>query len=82
MTTAPQTPAKKPGAIRIGVVTPKAQMGGTGPGANSVPEAVRALIVQYLSGPVLEVTPIAAMLRSKSRRSYSRRNATSCCIQP
>jgi len=61
MTTAQQTPAKKPGAIRIGVVTPKAQMGGSGQGANNVPEAVRALIVQYLSGPVLEVTPIVAM---------------------
>ncbi len=61
MTTAQQTPPKKAGTIRIGVVTPKAQMGGTGPGANNVADAVRTLIVQYLSGPVLEVTPIAAM---------------------
>ncbi len=53
---------KKAGTIRIGVVAPKAQMGGTGPGANNVADSLQTLIVLYLSGPMLEVTPIAAML--------------------
>ena len=49
---------KKPGVVRIGVMQPKAQMGG---GAN-VAEPLRSIIVQYLSGPMVEIAPITAML--------------------
>ena len=59
----PLTP-KKPGVIRIGVVEPKAQMGQGNSGSN-VAEPLRAMIVQYLGGPTIEVLPIAAMLPSQ-----------------
>ncbi|MGH9454347.1 MAG: hypothetical protein ACRD2O_10315 [Terriglobia bacterium] len=55
---------KKPGVVRIGVVEPKAQMGQGNSGAN-VAEPLRAMIVQYLGGPAIEVLPIAAMLPSQ-----------------
>jgi hypothetical protein len=52
---------KKPGIVRIGVVQPKAQMGQGNSGAN-VAESLRLVTIQYLSGPALDVIPIAAML--------------------
>lgn len=55
---------KKPGVVRIGVVEPKAQMG-QGNSGNNVAEPLRATIAQYLSGPAIEVTLIAAMLPSQ-----------------
>lgn len=51
--------AKKPGVIRIGLVQPKIDMGS--PAANS-PDALRTLIAQYLAGPAVEITPMAAMV--------------------
>ncbi|MBZ5605040.1 MAG: hypothetical protein LAO79_22305 [Acidobacteriia bacterium] len=60
-TTAGALGPKKPGTIRIGVLTPQAQLAQNGSGAN-VTEPLRATIVRYLSGPMLEVTPIAALL--------------------
>ena len=55
---------KKPGVVRIGVVEPKAQMGQGNSGIN-VAEPIRSTIMQYLSGPSLEVIPLAAMLSSQ-----------------
>jgi hypothetical protein len=52
---------KKPGLIRIGVLEPKAQMG-AGNASGNVPEAIRTTLIQYLSGPMIEVTPITAKL--------------------
>jgi hypothetical protein len=52
---------KKPGTVRIGVVEPKAQMGQGNSGVN-VAEPLRAVTIQYLSGPAVEVIPIAAMM--------------------
>ena len=58
------TGQKKPGAVRIGIVQPNAQMGQGNSGAN-VAEPLRAVIIQYLSGPSLEVVPISAMMPSQ-----------------
>ncbi len=48
---------KKPGVIRLGLLQPKMEMG-----AAASPEALRTLLTQYLSGPQIEVVPIAAMV--------------------
>jgi hypothetical protein len=56
-------PPKKPGIMRIGVVQPKQV--GQGSSAINVSEPLRAAIIQYLSGPAAEVTPITAMLSSQ-----------------
>jgi hypothetical protein len=56
-------PPKKPGIMRIGVVQPKQVAQGTSP--VNVSETLRATIIQYLSGPTVEVTPITAMLPSQ-----------------
>jgi hypothetical protein len=61
---APAVPApieKKPGVVRIGVVMPKAQLGqgAQGPAAG---EPLRAMLVQYLAGPSVEVMSILALL--------------------
>lgn len=52
---------KKPGVVRIGIVMPKTQLGqgAQGPAAS---EALRAILAQYLTGPSIEVTSIAALL--------------------
>jgi hypothetical protein len=55
---------KKAGVVRIGVVEPQAQMGQGNSGAN-VAEPIRSTLVQYLSGPSLEIVPLAAMLSSQ-----------------
>jgi hypothetical protein len=54
----------KKAAIRIGVAQPKAQMGQGNSGAN-VAEPIRAMIIQYLTGPSQEVVPIEAMIPSQ-----------------
>ena len=56
--------AKKPGVPRIGVVQARAQMGQGNSGAN-VAEPLRQTMIQYLSGPQLEVTPLDAMIPSQ-----------------
>lgn len=55
---------KKPGAIRIGVVQPKAQMGQGNSGVN-VAEPIRGMISQYLNGPSQEIVPLSAMISSQ-----------------
>ena len=55
---------KKTGVVRIGVVAPQAQMGQGNSGIN-VAEPIRTTIVQYLSGPALEIVPIAAMISTQ-----------------
>ena len=52
---------KKPGMIRIGVVTAKTQMGQGSTGYNPG-EAIRNSIVNFLSGPAIEVTPLTSRL--------------------
>ncbi len=49
---------KRPGVIRLGLVQPKLDMGTPG----GVPEGLRTLLMQYLTGPQIEVVPIAAMI--------------------
>jgi hypothetical protein len=49
---------KRPGVIRLGLVQPKLDMGIPG----AAPEALRTLLTQYLTGPQIEVVPIAAMI--------------------
>lgn len=56
---APAQNPKKPGAIRIGIVQPRMDMGPAGANAG---EALRVLLSQYLSGPTLEAVPLTAML--------------------
>jgi hypothetical protein len=62
-TTAPATaPAAAPaaaGTIRIGVVTPKAQLG-QGNTGQDVAAPVQQLIMSYMAGPVLELVPLQA----------------------
>lgn len=56
--------AKKPGAIRIGVAQPRAQMGQGNSGAN-VSEPIRGMIMNYLSGPMLDVIPLTSLLQAQ-----------------
>jgi hypothetical protein len=56
------TPPKKPGTLRVGITTPQAQMGQGNSATPNVAEPIRALVVQYLSGPALDVIPLAAMI--------------------
>lgn len=55
---------KKPGTIRVGIAQPKAQLG-QGNSGNNVAEPIRAMIVNYLSGPMIEVTPLVSMLATQ-----------------
>jgi hypothetical protein len=55
------TGAKKAGAIRVGVVMPKAQMGKSFEGVDAA-EPVRNTILKYLSGPAIEVAVIESRL--------------------
>jgi len=57
---------KKAGMIRIGVMEPKAQLTQNGQGAN-VAEPLRNLMVHYLSGPMLEVVSISAVLAQQAQ---------------
>lgn len=51
---------KKAGVIRIGIAMPKSQLGQTqGPTAG---EPLRIMLIQYLTGPTVESTEIAALL--------------------
>jgi len=51
---------KKPGIVRIGIAMPKAQLPqAQGPTAG---EPVRVMLIQYLTGPSVEATEIAALL--------------------
>lgn len=51
---------KKAGIVRIGIAMPKAQLGqAQGPSAG---EPLRVMLIQYLTGPSVESTPIAALL--------------------
>ncbi|HEU4594713.1 MAG TPA: hypothetical protein VFS10_06060 [Pyrinomonadaceae bacterium] len=50
---------KKPGVVRIGVVMPKAQMG-QGASGMDVATPVRNTLVQYLSGPAVEIAVLDA----------------------
>jgi hypothetical protein len=50
-------PEKKPGMVRIGVPGPAAQMGQPG---QDVGGLLQTMLIQYLSGPMIEVTPIFA----------------------
>ncbi len=59
--TGPSVGPRKPGTVRIGVVQPKAQMGQGNSGVN-VAEPLRVIVMQYLSGPAVQVIPIAAMM--------------------
>ena len=52
---------KKPGMIRVGVVTAKTQMGQGSTGYNPG-EAIRNSIINFLSSPAIEVTPLASHL--------------------
>ncbi|HEV2577631.1 MAG TPA: hypothetical protein VGU25_10510 [Acidobacteriaceae bacterium] len=60
-TAAPAAPGeKKAGIVRIGIAMPKAQFGqAQGPSAG---EPLRVMLMQYLTGPSVESTPIAALL--------------------
>ncbi len=61
--TAASTP-KKAGAVRIGIVTPKAQM--TGSDAARAAEAVHNTFANYLNSPTIEVVTLAARLPSQA----------------
>ena len=51
---------KKAGVLRIGIAMPKSQLGQTqGPSAG---EPLRVMLIQYLTGPTVESTEIAALL--------------------
>ena len=52
---------KKPGVVRIGIVMPKIQLGQRAQGPTAG-EPLRAILAQYLTGPSVEVTSIAALL--------------------
>lgn len=54
--------AKKPGVQRIGVVLPEAQMGQGQAALTNVAEPVRAELIQYLSGPTVEVVPLTSRI--------------------
>lgn len=58
------TGVKKPGVVRVGVVTPKAQMGQSFAGVE-VAEPVRAILLQQLNAPAVEVTAINATVQSQ-----------------
>ena len=55
---------KKAGAVRIGIVTPKAQL--TAGDAAQAAEAVRNTFASYLGGPTVEVVALAARLPSQA----------------
>jgi hypothetical protein len=55
-------PAKKAGIVRVGVLAPDAQVIQSQAGAAKIPEFLRALIVNELSGPLVEVIPITSMI--------------------
>ena len=57
---APSIGPKKPGVVRLGVVTPQAQMGEPDSATSGLAESVRTLIIQSLAGPAVEVMPIGA----------------------
>ena len=52
-------PAAAPGTIRVGIVTPKAQLG-QGNTGQDVAAPVQQLIMSYMAGPVLELVPLQA----------------------
>lgn len=52
---------KKPGVVRIGITMPKTQMG-SGAQGPTAGEPLRAVLMQYLADPSVEVIPIAALL--------------------
>jgi CheY-like chemotaxis protein len=56
--------AKKAGAVRIGIVTPKAQM--TGSDAARAAEALRNTFAKYLNGPTIEVVALTARMPSQA----------------
>jgi hypothetical protein len=56
---APNAP-KRPGAVRIGIVMPKAQL--TSGDARAAAEAVRNAFAGYLNGPSVEVVALTALL--------------------
>ncbi len=48
-------------AVRIGIVTPKAQLG-QGNAGQDVADPVRVLIMSYMAGPALELVPLQARI--------------------
>ncbi len=56
------SPTKKDRMVRIGVLTPDAQLMQNSPGGAKVPESLRALIVSELSGPLVDVISITARI--------------------
>ena len=57
--TAAPAPAAVPATIKIGIVTPKAQLG-QGNTGQDVAAPVQQLIMSYMAGPVLEIVPLQA----------------------
>jgi hypothetical protein len=55
---------KKPGVVRIGITMPKTQMG-SGAQGPTAGEPLRAMLMQYLAAPSVEVIPIAALLQEQ-----------------
>ncbi|HWQ35036.1 MAG TPA: hypothetical protein VNQ79_19480 [Blastocatellia bacterium] len=55
------TGPKKAGVIRVGVVLPKTQMG-QGSAGDGFAEPIRNLLVQYLSGPAIEIAALEARI--------------------
>ena len=60
-TNAPSQAAKKPGVIRIGVVSPNVQFGQVPTPANAS-QSMFSLFAKYLAGPNLEVMPLVSQL--------------------
>jgi len=60
-TNAPAQAAKKPGVMRIGVVSPNVQFGQV-PTPADASESMRSLFAKYLTGPTVEVVPLVAQL--------------------
>jgi hypothetical protein len=60
-TNAPAQAAKKPGVMRIGVVSPNVQFGQVATPANAS-QSMFSLFAKYLAGPNLEVVPLVAQL--------------------
>ncbi len=58
------TGAKKAGAIRVGIVMPKTQMGKSFEGVDAA-EPIRNTLLKYLSGPAIEVAVIEARVASQ-----------------
>lgn len=55
-------PAKKAGIVRVGVLAPDAQVKQNQAGAAKISESLRTLIVNELSGPLVELIPITSMI--------------------